>query len=101
MGEKTPAEIINCLKRENKMDNHGLSKRLGIRYNTFRGYLNENTTECKIPLEVIIKLADIFDVSVDYILGKTEIRKYNDKASLEKFMKEVIDNYFQSNPQKD
>ncbi len=30
-----------------------------------------------IPTETLIKLADYYDVSVDYILGRTNIKKVN------------------------
>lgn len=100
MADKTSAQIINDLKREKRMDTHILSKRTGIKYNTLRGYLNENPLKNNITLDSIIKIADALNVSVDYLLGRTEIKNYNDQEALENFMKKVIDDYFKTSAEK-
>ena len=39
------------------------------------GYSKYETGENDIPTEVLMKLADLYDTSVDYLLGRTNERK--------------------------
>ena len=39
------------------------------------GYSKYETGENDIPTEVLLKLADLYDTSVDYLLGRTNERK--------------------------
>ncbi len=42
-----------------------------------RIYSNYERGEVDIPTEILIKLADYYDVSVDYLLGRTDNPKTN------------------------
>lgn len=42
-----------------------------------RVYSNYERGELDIPTDILIKLADLHDVSVDYILGRTDKKKTN------------------------
>lgn len=42
-----------------------------------RVYSNYKRGELDIPTEILIKLADYYDVSVDYILGRTDRPEVN------------------------
>lgn len=42
-----------------------------------RIYSNYECGDVDIPTEILIKLADFHDVSVDYILGRTNNKKLN------------------------
>ncbi len=42
-----------------------------------RIYSNYERGEVDIPTEILIKLADFYDVSVDYLLGRTDNPKLN------------------------
>lgn len=42
-----------------------------------RVYSNYERGDLDIPTEILIKLADFHDVSVDYILERTDIRETN------------------------
>lgn len=42
-----------------------------------RIYSNYERGEVDIPTEILIKLADLHDVSVDYLLGRTDKPKTN------------------------
>lgn len=42
-----------------------------------RVYSNYERGEANIPLDILCKLADFHDVSVDYLLGRTEKREIN------------------------
>ena len=41
-----------------------------------RVYSNYERGDIDIPTEILIKLADYHDVSVDYILGRTNCKKF-------------------------
>ncbi len=41
------------------------------------GYSKYETGERDVPTSILIKLADYYDVSVDYILGRTNNKKMN------------------------
>lgn len=49
------AEILNCSQRV---------------------YSNYERGELDIPTEILIRLANFYDVSVDYILGRTDCREW-------------------------
>ena len=47
-----------------------ISNRLGIDRKTYDNWMENG----RIPASALIELAKIFDVSIDYLLGRTEIR---------------------------
>ncbi|WP_302338371.1 helix-turn-helix domain-containing protein [uncultured Ruminococcus sp.] len=49
-----------------------ISKKLGVNRTTYRKWLDTGT----IPVEKLIALSDLFDCSVDYLLGRSDVRKY-------------------------
>ena len=54
---------------EMKLTQEQLSSQISINHLTYRGYEN-----CKsdIPIVYLIRLADVFGVSLDYLTGRTE-----------------------------
>ncbi|NLY46817.1 MAG: helix-turn-helix transcriptional regulator [Tissierella sp.] len=67
------------LLRNEKLKTHGLTqKKLGNMFNVEKGTVSNWENGNRTPdIEVISKLADLFDVSVDYLLGRTDKRKPN------------------------
>ena len=63
---------IKILRDELKMTQQELADKLGGAKSSVAMYENE---ERKPSLEILIKLSEIFDCSIDYILAKTDIRK--------------------------
>ena len=49
-----------------------IAEYLGIRQNTYSQYENEQR---QLPIEMLIKLSEYFNVSSDYILGITNVKK--------------------------
>ncbi|MBR2883649.1 MAG: helix-turn-helix transcriptional regulator [Clostridia bacterium] len=49
-----------------------IAEYLGIRQNTYSQYENEQR---QLPIEMLIKLSEYFNVSSDYILGITDVKK--------------------------
>lgn len=66
------AHRIKSLRVEAKMTQEELAKRINTNFLTYRGYEN-----CKsdIPLVLLIRIADVFSVSLDYMTARTDERK--------------------------
>ena len=52
------------------MSKSEISNKLGIDRKTFDNWMENG----KIPASALVKLSEIFDVSIDYLLGRTAIR---------------------------
>ena len=61
---------VKELRDNNQKTQKDIAEFLNIKQNTYSQYENEQR---QIPLETLIKLATYYEVSVDYILGLTEI----------------------------
>jgi len=86
------------LRLEKEMRQEDLAKKIGVSRHTITGY---EIGKREPDLDKIIKLANFFDVSIDYLLGNTNIRELNknvdfiaviDKAKKEKVTVNDIDN---------
>ena len=64
---------IKQLREENNWTQLELSKRMNCSMSSIAMYENETR---KPSLEVLVKLSEIFDCSIDYILCKTDIRNH-------------------------
>ena len=60
------------LRKKSRLTQQQLSNMLGVQRPTYSRYENN---ERQPDNETLKKLADIFDVSVDYLLGRTKERK--------------------------
>ena len=58
------------LRKEHKISQEELSKKIQVHQNVIGRYERE---EAKPSIEIASKLADIFNVSLDYLVGKTEL----------------------------
>ena len=65
---------IKQLREENNWTQLDLSKKMDCSMSSIAMYENETR---KPSMEVLIKLSEIFDVSIDYLLGKSDIRNPN------------------------
>ena len=86
---------MNRLKelRESKnMTQVRLSIELGVSQETISGY---EIGKASPPADMLIKLADVLDTSVDYILGRTDNRYFNklNKSDLSEQELEVLLNF--------
>ena len=83
--EKMPERLKE--EREHKgMSQQNLAKILGVGRSTLAGYETGNSTP---PLDILIKYADIFNTTVDYLVGRTN--NPNAKLTDDKEMKIVHD----------
>lgn len=65
---------IRDLREDNDLKQRELAEILNC---SQRVYSNYERGDLDIPTEILIKLADHYDVSVDYILGRTDNKKTN------------------------
>ena len=57
------------LRKENNLTQKELADYLNIKQNTYSQYENGQR---QVPIDILIRLADYYDVSVDYLLGRTD-----------------------------
>lgn len=67
--------LLCLLRKENNLTQEQLAKKLSLSQTTLSYYEN-GSRDCCLP--VLIKIADFFGVSTDYLLGRTPIRSMAD-----------------------
>ena len=60
---------LRSLREDNDYTQQQLAEKLFINRRTYAAY--ENGTNC-LPVDILIKLSEIYSVSTDYILGLTD-----------------------------
>lgn len=65
-------ENIRNLREDNDKKQQELADYLNVKQTTYSKY---ELGKINIPIEVFLKLADYYDVSVDYLLGRTRQKK--------------------------
>ena len=65
---------IRDLREDKDMNQTQIATYLGM---SQTGYSKYETGERDVPTSILIKLADYYGVSVDYILGRTNNKKIN------------------------
>lgn len=68
---ETIAHRIKTLRLSARMTQEELAKKININYLTYRGYEN---CRSDIPIVYLIRVADVMNVSLDYLTGRTEER---------------------------
>lgn len=68
---------LENLLQERGLTQKQVSKDLHIAPTTFNGYIKGNREP---DYSILVKLADYFEVSTDFLLGVTNIRKYAEKS---------------------
>lgn len=70
----TFSERIIQIKRDKKLLQKDIATAIGI---TIRNYQRYEKGEAQPTLPVLLRLADYFDVSIDYLVGRTDNPKIN------------------------
>lgn len=65
------AERLQALRKEKKMTQQGMADYFGINLRTYQYYEGDDH---RPDYETLIALADYFDVTTDYLLGRTDER---------------------------
>ncbi len=68
-------ELMKDIRFEFEVRQKDMAKILGISRSTYSDFEQQYNI---IPLKHLIKFCNHFDINMDYILGLTKIRKYND-----------------------
>ncbi len=63
---------IRNLREDNDKKQIELANYLNVKQTTYSKY---ELGKINIPIEIFLKLADYYDVSVDYLLGRTKDKK--------------------------
>ena len=66
----TLGERIKILQETQGVSNKAIAGLLHVANNTVSGYVNDKS---EMTFESLIKLADLFSVSTDYLLGRTDV----------------------------
>ena len=69
--EVLPFENIRNLRIDGGYSQTEIAKLLNIRQNTYSQY---EIGVLRYPVDVLMKLADFYGVSVDYLLGRTDVK---------------------------
>ena len=86
---------ISYLRKERKLSQRELAKELNIGNSTLAMYELEKREP---DFNTLQKIADYFDVSTDYLLGRTDIKKSElDNEEEEKDIEKAIDELLQQN----
>ena len=67
-------ENIRNLREDNDKLQIELADYLSVKQTTYSKY---ELGKINIPVDVLIKLADYYDVSIDYLVGRTKIKKWD------------------------
>ena len=65
-------ERLKTLRKEAKMTQVNLAKALSMHTTTYRRY---ESGERDLPMEVAIQIAEYYHVSLDYLVGRTDVRE--------------------------
>lgn len=71
---------IRNLREDQDLSQSALAEKLGLTQRTYSRYENADSM---MPLDVLIKIADFYNVSIDYLLERTDSpRRYPRKKKL-------------------
>lgn len=68
---KVTFQRIRDLREDNDWKQEYVAEKLGIKQTTYSKY---ELGKVNIPIEALIKLADLYHVSMDYLIGRTDKR---------------------------
>lgn len=63
---------IRDLREDHELNQTQFAKILGM---SQTGYSKYETGENDIPTEILLKMADYYNTSIDYLLGRTNVKK--------------------------
>lgn len=78
---KILATRLKDLRESRRIYQREMAEMLGL---SMRGYQSYETNTSEPKLETLVFLADYFNVSVDYLLGRTDVPNMRKKSNREK-----------------
>lgn len=70
------SERLKQLRNENQLTQQSVADRLGIRLRTYQYYESDRDKSHRPDLETLVVLADMYGVSVDYLIGRTDTPQF-------------------------
>ena len=68
------SDRLKELRAEKKLTQQNTADYLGINLRTYQYYEGKDDKSHRPDLETLVALADLFEVSVDYLIGRTDAR---------------------------
>ena len=68
------SERLKQLRKEHRLTQQNVADHLGVKLRTYQYYESENDRPHRPDLETLVVLADLYRVSVDYLIGRTDDR---------------------------
>ena len=68
------SERMKELRKERKLKQREMADICGVKIRTYQGY---EYNECYPELPGLVAIAEYFDVSLDYLMGRTDKREVN------------------------
>ncbi len=90
-------ERLKQLRENKKLTQLNLGMELGLSQETISGY---ETGKAVPPADVLVKLADIFDASIDYILERTDVKSTLRTEELSKEESDILLIYRKQNDER-
>jgi len=87
MESKPISKRLKELREEKGYLQKFVADKIGVRSNTLSGY--ENGTRSPDP-DLILKLAELYEVSTDYLLGRTNNRNGKVEDDIDEELKEIL-----------
>lgn len=69
-GDKMIYQRVRDLREDHDWNQEYVAEKIGITQTTYSKY---ELGKVNIPLDMMIKLADLYHVSVDYLIGRTDV----------------------------
>ena len=66
------SERLKQLRNEHRLTQQNVADRLGVKLRTYQYYESGNEASHRPDLETLVVLADMYGVSVDYLIGRTD-----------------------------
>lgn len=90
---------LRILRKKQKISQKDFAKILGVSNVVLSRYENG---ERKPDYDILIKIAEYFDVSVDYLLGKSDIKNMEHKDDFETFINDPeLETWYRELPESD
>ena len=74
------SEILKKLRNQNNYTQEEIAQKLGINRSTYKDYEIQTSI---IPIKHLITISKVYNVSIDYILGLTNIESYPSNNTIE------------------
>ena len=68
------SERLKQLRTERKLTQQNLADHLGVKLRTYQYYESDADDSHRPDLETLVVLADFYDVSVDYLIGRSDTK---------------------------